>query len=299
MGATETARTAREHGAKGVDWAWAPTWLREMLAPRRGFEDSAIERNSYFTVYAYPRAAGGIWNGPGGDIRIERSTVAYNTLVAPAPTFPPSQNPPDGIPIEGGGIANEGTLYLADSAIHDNSVATDDLALGGGISNRGSLVAVNSTIARNVAYSEDEPGRGQGLFNSGSVVLDHVTLSANGIGAATDADVSSDAGQVEFTNTLVNGRCAGSSFASLGGNLESPGDTCGLDEPSDQPGAATAGLGPLADNGGSTLTLALAAASPAIDAGIAAGCLPADQRGEPRADGHCDTGAFERQPGDP
>lgn len=262
-------------------------------------EDSAIERNTFFAVFAHPWAGGGIWNGPGGDIRIERTTVARNTLVAPAPTFPPSQTPPDGVPLEGGGVANEGTLYVADSAIHDNSVATDDLALGGGISNRGSLVAVNTTIARNVAYSEDAPGQGQGLYNTGSVVLDHVTFSANGLDPSSNVAVWSDSGQVELTNTLVDGWCVGAELRSLGGNLETPDDTCGLDAPSDHPAEADARLGPLAPNGGTTQTVALLAGSPAVDAGVAEGCLPADQRGQPRTDGRCDTGAFERQAADP
>ena len=53
-------------------------------------------------------------------------------------------------------------------------------------------------------------------------------------------------------------------------------------------------LGPLADNGGPTLTLALLAGSPAIDAGSDGNCSPTDQRGEPRPAGlHCDIGAFE------
>jgi hypothetical protein len=54
-------------------------------------------------------------------------------------------------------------------------------------------------------------------------------------------------------------------------------------------------LGPLADNGGSTLTRALLAGSPAIDTG-SSDCPPpaTDQRGTARPQGvHCDIGAFE------
>lgn len=53
-------------------------------------------------------------------------------------------------------------------------------------------------------------------------------------------------------------------------------------------------LGPLADNGGPTLTMALLAGSPAIDAGDNAAAPPTDQRGVPRPFGPAaDIGAYE------
>jgi hypothetical protein len=53
-------------------------------------------------------------------------------------------------------------------------------------------------------------------------------------------------------------------------------------------------LGPLADYGGPTPTMALLAGSPAIDAADPAACPPTDQRGRPRPFGAgCDIGAFE------
>ena len=56
-------------------------------------------------------------------------------------------------------------------------------------------------------------------------------------------------------------------------------------------------LGPLADNGGPTLTHALLAGSPAIDAADAASCSATDQRGVARPQGAgCDVGAFELVP---
>ncbi len=51
-------------------------------------------------------------------------------------------------------------------------------------------------------------------------------------------------------------------------------------------------LGPLQDNGGTTLTLALLPGSPAINAGNML-CRPVDQRGFDRNDGQCDIGAYE------
>ena len=53
-------------------------------------------------------------------------------------------------------------------------------------------------------------------------------------------------------------------------------------------------LGPLGDNGGPTLTMALLPASPAIDAGESAAAPPTDQRGLPRPFGSAaDIGAYE------
>ncbi|HEY1013366.1 MAG TPA: choice-of-anchor Q domain-containing protein, partial [Herpetosiphonaceae bacterium] len=52
-------------------------------------------------------------------------------------------------------------------------------------------------------------------------------------------------------------------------------------------------LGPLADNGGPTQTIALPAGSPALNAGTSAACAGRDQRNYRRT-GPCDLGAFER-----
>jgi hypothetical protein len=53
-------------------------------------------------------------------------------------------------------------------------------------------------------------------------------------------------------------------------------------------------VGPLANNGGPTLTIALLPGSPAIDAGDSAAAPPTDQRGFPRPFGRAaDIGAFE------
>ena len=58
-----------------------------------------------------------------------------------------------------------------------------------------------------------------------------------------------------------------------------------------------AGIGVLADNGGPTLTHALLAGSPAIDAADSAACPATDQRGVTRPQGAaCDVGAYEYEP---
>ena len=56
-------------------------------------------------------------------------------------------------------------------------------------------------------------------------------------------------------------------------------------------------IGPLVDNGGPTLTHALQAGSPAIDAADDAVCPATDQRGVDRPQGAaCDVGAYEYVP---
>jgi hypothetical protein len=90
----------------------------------------------------------------------------------------------------------------------------------------------------------------------------------------------------------TGGDCS-DTFTSLGYNLDSDG-TCALGAVGDI-SSGTANLGPLANNGGPTLTHALLIGSNAIDA-VLAGCPPpaTDQRGAGRPYGAaCDIGAYE------
>jgi hypothetical protein len=121
-------------------------------------------------------------------------------------------------------------------------------------------------------------------------------LGSSGISNLTD---SRRIGPVTVVNSIVDGDCEGP-VSSMGGNLESPGDTCGLDQQTDQVNVSAENLklGPLQDNGGPTETHALLPGSVAIDVISGAICEEdADQRGEPRPGGTmCDVGAFEVQP---
>jgi len=94
---------------------------------------------------------------------------------------------------------------------------------------------------------------------------------------------------VEFASTSYD--CSGT-ITSLGHNLESA-DPCAFAATGDLSNTNPL-LGPLADNGGKTLTLALLPGSPAINAGTNVGCPATDQRGVPRPQfGTCDIGAYE------
>jgi parallel beta-helix repeat protein len=210
----------------------------------------------------------------------------------------------------GGGIVNsfQGKLTLNNSTVSDNSA----VFWGGGIHNAqptggigGTLKLNNSTVSGNTASANE----GGGIFTwGGTTTLANSTVSGNSAGAQGSGIVSYQTA-LTFIHTLVDNDCAGGfSVVSGGSNLESPGDTCGFDQPTDQVNvsAEQLNLGPLQDNGGPTMTHALLPGSVAIDQIPEADCVDADgqplttdQRGEPRPETGgtmCDVGAFELQP---
>jgi hypothetical protein len=76
----------------------------------------------------------------------------------------------------GGGIHNNGFLYIYDSTIGNNSTEVD----GGGISNYGDLTVVNSAITNNNSYGIwGGPGYGAGINNGGNIAVINSTFSGN------------------------------------------------------------------------------------------------------------------------
>jgi hypothetical protein len=148
---------------------------------------------------------------------------------------------------------------------------------GGGIYNASTAFIINSTFVDNLTGLGGNPpignGAGAGLANGGILTLRNTIVAGGG------------------------GNCAGV-ITDGGNNLEFSiaASTCGLGFITSNPL-----LGPLADNGGPTLTHALRSGSAAIDAVPLADCtddlgnpLTTDQRGAPRPHGPaCDIGAFE------
>jgi hypothetical protein len=147
------------------------------------------------------------------------------------------------------------------------------------------------------------------------MTLSYATIVDNTAGAAPNVLSGSGAGfAIHLTDgmasleaTLIEGPGGGPNCGGLTANITSHGNNvstdsgCNLLDASDSPGTDPL-LGPLADNGGPTMTHALMQDSPAIDR-IAAGCPPpaTDQRGVARPAGPaCDAGSFEAPPpGDP
>jgi len=110
---------------------------------------------------------------------------------------------------------------------------------------------------------------------------------------------------VTFQNSIIQGSCQGNGYASSGGNVISPLFGCGLSvESGDVDNVADLKLGPLAKNGGETLTHMPLEGSVVIDLGVNTNCdsLTMDQRDLPRkvdtlgGGARCDSGAVEVQP---
>ena len=207
---------------------------------------------------------------------------------------------------DGGGLGGalrpgNATLNLANSLFTGNRAATH----GGGMWADGNVPSYVSscTFVDNQAGVEGVPDAGFGGALSGSgLVMNGLTLVGNVAvhsgGAIFNDDVPSLDNSILRDNTAQNQWGLGQSCRQVmagGHNIQWP-------DPALNPGDDTACtaellvadplLGALANNGGPTLTMALEAASPAIDAGE--GCPELDQRGMPRRGG-CDLGAFELQ----
>lgn len=202
----------------------------------------------------------------------------------------------------GGGVYNLSLMSITDSSINSNYAYG---GLGGGIVNNADsfLTLNNVTLSSNLAIS-DTFAAGGGLYAAGDVTLTNVTVANNfattaggGIFRVSSLPIV----PVLVRNSILsnntsdpvsaNTNCA-FALMSLGYNIDD-GNTCGFAGPTSMVNTDPL-LGPLADNGGGTLTHAILSGSPAINK-IPLGlntCPAADQRGYGRI-GLCDIGAFE------
>ena len=199
---------------------------------------------------------------------------------------------------------------------------------GGGLS--GSPTATNVTIAANRAGAggagglggaggaqigghETSPGGSGGAGGTAGggdgITLVNATLASNRAGAGgsggaagSTGGAGGSAGAAGAAAAVRDGSLRNSIIASDGASgcdgAATPADNGGnitFQSGAACPGTtADPGLGPLADNGGATETMAPAVPGPAIDAGVATGCPATDQRGAPRPIGAaCDAGAYE------
>jgi hypothetical protein len=218
----------------------------------------------------------------------------------------------------GGGIINSGTLALANSSVSDN---TGNIGhgfrwswggAGGGIYNgSGTVNLTNSTVAGN---------NGGGIWNgSGTVALTNATVAGNhqlySLWYRAGGGICNVSGTATLATSIVAGNSApagqsqdgGGEFDSLGqnliGNTQGSSGWTNTDLLNIDPM-----LGPLQDNGGPTMTMALLPGSPAIDAGIN-DLIPTGTRYDQRGPGFqrivnatgtatatVDIGAFEWQP---
>jgi CSLREA domain-containing protein len=287
----------------------------------------SIENSAFFGNNGTDGVAGGISNRDAITLTVANSTFSGNcapqgggiangaSLTVANSTF--SENCADG----GGAIYNMrlGTLAVADSTFSDN-VALSGAAIdwfgsgtirrsafagniaddGGGINGGGTLTVSNSTFSGNTAASGGF-GRGGGIFNrlEGRLTVKSSTFSGNSAG---EGGGIASLGAATLENTIVagstqGGNCSGA-FATASTHNMSDDATCSPGFT--QVALADLMLGPLAENGGLTQTIALGSGSVAIDAGnnAAAAGLITDQRGRDFrriVHGRVDIGAFEVQ----
>jgi hypothetical protein len=257
----------------------------------------------------------------------------YNAIANPTVTnviFSANIVPENGA---GGGINN----YYSDPTITNATFSENTALWGGGIYNfNSSPELTNVTFSVNTAYFYNY-GRGAGIYNDHSnPILLNATFSGNNArygGGIFNTEYSNSV----LTNVTFTGNTADLSYSNGGGisNMNHSNVTIVnsifwgnlpdqvskdhlstatvtysvIQGDSIYPGEGNINadpmLQPLADNGGFTLTHALGAGSPAIDAGNPdpATCPYKDQRGFPRpvdGDGDgvatCDIGAFEYEP---
>jgi hypothetical protein len=190
-------------------------------------------------------------------------------------------------------VMSGATLSIANSTISGN--VNEAQAAGFAVcgNNTATVTVQNSTFSGNT---------GGALLISGTATLTNVTIAGNSSTGAGNTGGIQDDGAVTLADTIVAenagdaGQClfVGGTLTDGGNNLQYPDSQCGATIPVENPR-----LGPLANNGGPTETMALLPGSPAVDAGSSGSCLPADQRGVARTDGDgdgtvvCDIGAFE------
>lgn len=187
---------------------------------------------------------------------------------------------------------------------------------GGALYNGGQLDMLNCTLAANAAIGgaillPNYPisrAYGGAIYTwspRATSTLTHVTIARNqaraGIGAGAGSvgqggGIFVSAGVVQMRNSILDDNTPGANaFGTLvddGNNLSSDA-SCAFTLPGSLNNADPMLL-PLADYGGLTLTMALRAGSPAIDAGKTAFCPASDQRQVLRPqNATCDIGAYE------
>jgi hypothetical protein len=181
----------------------------------------------------------------------------------------------------------------------------------------------NVTVAENSSgaggggglFTGGTGGNGGGIMlTSGSAVdLTHVTLASNAAAAGGGGSTQGNPGlgggvftanaTTGLTNSIIASNAPGNCFfnnpsqvVNGGNNVQfAPGNM-----PCPMPVSGDPLLGPLADNGGPTKTMALGEGSSAIDLVPVDACPAVDQRGVTRPQRNaCDAGAFELEPPPP
>ena len=228
---------------------------------------------------------------------------------------------------DGGAILNEGELVLIDCTFTDNHTNGS----GGVVENRGVLTAFGCTFSGNSAgldggaidnylfgtstaditastFQGNTAESGGAIVNRSAMSLTHVTIAGNtaldtAAGVWNVADISGHTPSLQLAFSILSGNGtsdlvntgSGATVTRLGMSLVTAFSNTGTVDGGGSFSSADPRLGPLADNGGSTQTMALLTDSPAINAAIGSTAV-ADQRGEPIDFTVPDIGAYESTP---
>jgi CSLREA domain-containing protein len=194
--------------------------------------------------------------GSGGGIFNNGNLIIKNSLISGNDT---GNQTTHGSNTVGGGIANSFIVTIVNSTISGNSTGSG-FATGGGVYNGGTMNMYNCTVTGNISTSTNNCCAGHGVVTGNSSMFVGNTVIAQNGPAGNGPDLSG-----YFSNAPFNSR---------GHNLiGNPGIATGFTNGSngDQVGTTASPLnpqlGPLANNGGGTLTHALLQNSSALDAG--------------------------------
>jgi uncharacterized protein DUF4347/parallel beta helix pectate lyase-like protein len=192
----------------------------------------------------------------------------------------------------GGGFLNiavfgsSATVTLANSTISDNSANE-----GGGIYNSGVMGSITVNLT-NSTISGNNANEGGGLFNlTGSININNSIVAYNYLSDNSGySDIYNNSGTITGDYNIVGGLLVGANSTNYSYHTNGKGDSLFANY---DPKLADSIYKPvLADNGGDTVTVALASNSIAINAGTATGAPATDQRGYLRLSG-IDIGSYQ------
>ena len=235
--------------------------------------------------------------GSGGGVANLGPLRMLNSLVSGNATLGPSYSNSS----LGGGVYSVNVTSVTNTTISGNTADPASFSRGGGIYNFGnSLTLTNSTVTGNNAVACCSAFQsGQGIHNAGTATVRNSVIAGNGAGDQPDVTGNYTAMAFNIVGRAVtgDGSSGGQNGFMNGVNGELVGTIAAPVDPK---------LGPLADNGGPTLTHALLAGSPALDGGFNPfakdandNTLQTDQRGAGRFGGAgatVDIGAYEFHP---
>ena len=237
-----------------------------------------------------PQDGGAIQNGPGGTLTVTDSTFSGNSACLGAAVV--------------NGYRGSGTATIARSTFSGNRAFCQGGAVANGNRSSGRLTITDSTFWGNTAPDGAAIENGDG--GSGRLTITGSTLSGN---RATSDNAAIDNGGGSGTPTIIAaadiiaGSCRQTSgtWIDMGDNVASSA-SCLRGGKGDTPNTNLSGLlGPLADNGGPTQTMAL------LPGNLASGLIPdptsglcpvaTDQTGRPGPPGApCNAGALQLHP---